>query len=119
MTFNEDLRNRTKKFAIDVISLIKDEHKGFEVKIVFNQLLRAATSVAANFRAATRARSKKEFYSKLSIVVEECDEVCFWLEIVNESKLLSNTKTDLLYKEAMELVKIFSSTRKKIREKYL
>ena len=77
------------------------------------QLFRSATSVAANYRAAGRARSKAEFISKLSIVVEEADETLFWLELLEESKLCKNPE---LKKEAAELLYIFSASRKTARE---
>lgn len=88
MSFNEDLRNRTKAFAVRIIKMYAKLYKTDEIRIIGKQLLRSSTSVAANFRAVTRARSDKERFAKLSIVVEEADESLFWLEILNESKLV-------------------------------
>jgi four helix bundle protein len=74
--------------------------------------LRSTTSVAANYRAACRARSMQEFYAKLCIVVEECDETLFWIELLNESGVVKNLSIKMLKKEAEELLFIFSSSRK-------
>ena len=87
-----------------------------EAKILGKQLLRAATSVAANYRAANRSRSKQEFYAKLCIVVEECDESLFWLELLTESGITTREKSDAISKEAEELLRIFSASRKTIKK---
>ena len=73
MGFNDDFRKRTKSFALRIIKLFRSLPRNDDARIIGKQLLRAGCSVGANFRAATRARSKKEFNSKLSIVVEEAD----------------------------------------------
>ncbi len=117
MSFNEDLRNRTKVFAIRIIKMYAKLPKSDEIKIIGKQLLRSATSVAANFRAVSRARSEKERFAKLSIVVEEADESQFWIEILIESELVKKEKLLKLEEEAEELVKIFSSYRKKLKDK--
>ena len=78
--------------------------------------MRAVTSVAANYRAANRSRSKQEFFAKLCIVVEECDESLFWLELLTESGITSVEKSDPLSKEAQELLRIFSASRKTIKK---
>jgi len=115
MGFNEDLRNRTKKFAIRIIKMYVRLPKSDEIRIIGKQLLRSSTSVAANFRAVGRARSAKERFAKLSIVVEEADETLFWLEIMSESELLKSELLNDIVKEAEEIVKIFSSYRKKLK----
>jgi len=86
--FNEKMRGRTKQFALDVIRLSDLFPFKTSSKILGSQLLRSATSVAANFRAACRGRSKNEFYSKICIVVEESDETQFWLELLKESNMI-------------------------------
>jgi four helix bundle protein len=113
---SEELKNRTKRFAIEIIHFAQQLPKSYEVRIIGGQLVRAATSVAANYRAACRARSKSEFYSKICVVVEESDESLFWLEILEEAKLAEGEKFQKLIKEAEELVQIFSSSRKTIKE---
>ena len=115
MSFNDDLRNRTKAFAVRIVRMYAKIVKSDETRIIGKQLLRSATSVAANFRAVTRARSDKERFAKLSIVVEEVDETLFWLEILDEAELVKTEKLAELTKEAEELVKIFSSYRKKLK----
>jgi len=112
MGFNDELRDRTKDFALRIIKLFRSLPKTEEAKIIGRQLLRSGCSVGANFRAATRARSKAEFYSKLSIVVEEADETAFWMELLIESGIMSKHKLDSLYNEAIELTKIMAVSRK-------
>ena len=114
MNKTEELKQRTKRFAIEIINIYKIFSKSDEGRIVGKQLLRSASSMAANYRAACRARSKAEFYSKLSIVVEESDESVFWLEIIAEANIPNAEKLNLtnLSDEAFELLKIFSSSRK-------
>jgi four helix bundle protein len=76
----ELMRSRTKEFSLAVIKMIMGLKKCYENRMICNQLFRSSTSVAANYRAATRARSDAEFYSKICIVVEEADESLFWLK---------------------------------------
>lgn len=113
--FAEELQKRTKKFAIDVIKMYKKLPSSEDARIVGRQLLKSATSVASNYRAACRARSDNEFYSKLSIVVEEADETVFWMEILSESKIY-NVENEL-YHEANELLSIMSRSRKTLRNR--
>ena len=115
--FNEDLRNRTMEFALAVIQLYSGLQKTDEIRIIGKQLIRSATSTAANFRAVSRARSERERFAKLSIVVEEIDESLFWIEILEKSQLVKKDKLLELQNEAKELVKIFSSYRKKLKNK--
>ena len=113
----DELRQRTKKFSIDIIHFIKSLPKSDEGKIISNQLIRSATSVGANYRAVCVARSNAEFYAKLCIVVEEADETIYWLEILNEITR-SNSELDRLLKESNELTSIFSKSRATVRRKY-
>ncbi len=83
--FIEEIKNRTKQLAVSVILFSEDIRKSEVGKVIVKQLIRSATSTAANYRAACIARSKKEFYAKMSIVVEEADETLFWLEVLNEA----------------------------------
>jgi four helix bundle protein len=110
------LQRRTKKFALDVIKFFQKLPKTDEAKILGKQLLRSSTSVASNYRAACRGRSKQEFYAKICIVVEESDESLFWLELIQESGIQNNESNTLLTKEAEELLFIFSSSKKSTRE---
>ena len=88
--FVELLKERTMSFAINIISFCNNLENSKSNQIAANQLIRAATSVGANYRTACRARSKSEFYSKLCIVVEEADETNYWLELIKRT----NTKID-------------------------
>lgn len=112
--FAEALKLRTKKFALAVLKLYQAMPKRGEYLIIGNQLLSAATSVASNYRAACRARSKAEFFSKISIVVEEADESLFWLEVLLEGNLMPENGLSPLIKEATEITAIVSTTRKNI-----
>jgi len=112
MGFNDDFRIRTKAFALRIIKLFRALPKTEEARIIGKQLLRSGCSVGANFRAATRGRSKKEFEAKLSIVVEEADESCFWMELLMESGIVTEHKLRDLYKESVEITKITAVSRK-------
>lgn len=83
--FREQMKQRTKTFVLRVIRLFQALQKTTEAAVIGKQLLRSGTSVAANYRAACRSRSNAEFYSKISIVIEEADESLFWLEILTEA----------------------------------
>jgi four helix bundle protein len=83
-----ELQDRTKKFALRIISAFSRLPKTDEARVIGRQFLRSGTSVAANYRAACRARSAADFISKISIVVEEADETLFWLELIVEANLV-------------------------------
>jgi len=117
MGFNDEFRDRTKKFALRVIKLFQSLPKTEEAKTIGKQLLRSGTSIGANFRAATRARSKAEFYSKLSIADEEADESVFWMELLTEAGILPLQKVESLMNEALEISKITSVSRKTFKSK--
>jgi four helix bundle protein len=108
----EVLKFRTKQFAVMVITFCRTLPKDEEFSIIKKQLIRSATSTAANYRAVCRARSDAEFFAKLSIVVEEADETLFWLELIND---LGINKNEQCLNEATELVKIFSKSRKTVK----
>lgn len=110
----EVLKKRTKDFALRVLRLCQALPKNYMGETIGKQLLRSATSVAANYRAACRARSQAEFAAKLSIVIEEADESLFWLELIGESSLLPVERLTELLKEADELTAIFVASRKTV-----
>ena len=114
--FNELFRNRTKYLALAIIKMYGKIPKNDEIRIMGRQLMRSASSVAANYRAVCRARSERERYAKLFIVVEEADETLFWLELLEESNLTKFDFTDLK-REATEILKVMASTRKKLKLK--
>jgi four helix bundle protein len=105
------LRGRTKQFALQLLRLWRDLPRGAESDVIGRQLLRSGISLAANYRAACRARSRREFIAKLGITVEECDETLFWLELLQESGLLPQGRLAPLRQEADELVAIFVASR--------
>ena len=102
----EELRNRTKKFALDVIALVEILPKTRVADVLGRQLLRSATSVSANYRAACRAKSKRDFIAKMGIVEEEADECILWLELLTESGVISLELTQKLVQESKQLVAI-------------
>src|SRR4051794_40336729 len=103
MTLPEQLRNRSKRFALRVLKMFKALPKTEEARIIGRQVLRSATSVGANYRAVCRARSNKEFVSKMNVVVEEADETVFWLELLVEGGIVSQKRLLPLMTEANEL----------------
>ena len=107
-----DLKDRTKKFALEVIHLMGQLPSGQTGWVLGKQLLRAGTSVGANYRAACKSRSKAEFIAKIGIVEEEADECCYWLELIKESKLVGISKVENLYREANELTAIMVASRR-------
>jgi four helix bundle protein len=111
----EQLRDRTKAFALRVIRLYRSLPYMTDTQVLGKQLLRCGTSVAANYRAVCRARSKAEFVAKMGVVVEEADEAILWLELMTESGIVSSAKTELLLKEANELTAIFAASQRTAR----
>lgn len=113
--FAVELRNRTKRFALDVLTLTDGVPKKISGEAIARQLIRSAMSVAANYRAAQRGRSRAEFIAKLGIVIEEADETVFWLEMLEESRLMPPDRISPIQQEATELLKIFSASRRTAR----
>tara|TARA_A100001391_G_scaffold46670_1_gene27563 strand:+ start:185 stop:538 length:354 start_codon:yes stop_codon:yes gene_type:complete len=107
-----ELKSRTKQFALRVMKLVGSLPQNAVGRPIGNQLIRSATSVGANYRAACRGRSKAEFVSKLSIVIEEADESCYWLELIIEGGLLPKDKVDSLLDEANQITAIMVASRK-------
>ena len=107
-TCNADLlKDRTKRFALQVIRLCRTLPRSQETTIISRQLLRSATSVGANYRAVCRARSTADFVSKLGIVLEEADETLFWIELLVESAAVHPEQIAAVRREANELVSTF------------
>jgi len=107
----EELKARTKSFALRVMSLVDALPKTVSGRAIGNQLVRAGTGVGSNYRACCRARSRKEFIAKIGIVEEEADESAFWMELIIEGGLLPAAKVEALLKEANELVAIMAASR--------
>jgi four helix bundle protein len=107
-----ELKERTKEFALRVIRLVDALPNTVKGRAIANQIMPSATSVAANYRAACRARSRAEFIAKIGVVEEETDETAFWLELIIDSGVRTEKQIRPLLQEAGELVAIMASSRK-------
>ena len=103
---------RTKQFALRIMKLVGALPKSIQGRAIASQLMRSGTSVAANYRAACRSRSKAEFIAKLGTVEEEADETAFWLELIIEGSLLTAAQIQPLLAEAGEIVAITAASKK-------
>jgi four helix bundle protein len=110
----EQLRNRSKHF-VQVIRFCRSLPNTAEAQVISRQLLRSSTSVAANYRAVCRSRSRAEFVSRLAVVVEESDESGFWLELLIDAEVSARKEAVALLKEADELTAIFNASRSTAR----
>jgi four helix bundle protein len=115
--YNEVFRTRTMNLALNIIHLFETLKKSEGSRIIGRQLLRSATSVAANFRAACRARSSAEYYSKMCIVIEECDETLFWLELIESAGFIKSEQLTGIKQETYKLLAVFAKTRKAMKSK--
>jgi four helix bundle protein len=103
---------RTKQFALRIMKLVGALPKSIQGRAIASQVMRSGTSVAANYRAACRSRSKAEFVAKLGTVEEEADETAFWLELIIEGSLLTAAQIQPLLIEAGEIVAITAASKK-------
>jgi len=110
--FIENLKRRFKDYVVLSTKLYQSLPYSGAAKIFGNQFLRSASSAGANYHAACRARSSKEFYAKMSIVVEEIDESCFWIEMLVETEIVKESSVESLSKEGNELLAIVAKARK-------
>jgi len=113
----QGLRDRTKQFALRIIRLRSALPNTDVGRVIGNQVLRSGTSVAANFREASRARSDAEFIAKLGIVEQELDETALWLELLVESETVSEEKLKSLQGESDELIRIVVASIKTAKQK--
>ena len=107
----DELKTRTKFFALRVLKLAAALPRTIEADVIKRQLVKAGTSVAANYRAACRGRSKAEFIAKIGVVEEEADESAFWLELIIEGTFLKKDLVKTLLDEANELTRIMARSR--------
>ncbi len=112
---SDELKNRTKAFALSVIEMIDRLPKIKIPQVMGDQILRSGTSVGANYRAACRARSRKEFIAKLGIVEEECDETIYWMELLCEGGWISKDKIEPIKKEAEEILRIMVASSRTVK----
>ncbi|MDQ2792861.1 MAG: four helix bundle protein [Bacteroidota bacterium] len=110
------MRSRTKEASLRIIRLFQQLPRTGEAAILGKQLLRSATSVGANFRAACRGRSSAEWYAKLCICVEEADETLFWLELLGDAEIIPKSRLSDLEQEYLEIVSILATARKKAKQ---
>lgn len=112
----KDLLQRTKNFALRVIKLVNALPNNLAGRKIGDQLIRSGTSVASNYRAACRGRSKAEFIAKLGIVEEEADESALWMELIIEGELMKKNVVESLWQEAVEITKIMAASKISARE---
>jgi four helix bundle protein len=112
---SEVMKGRTKQFALIVIRLCRTLPPSPEARIISRQLLRSATSVAANYRAVCRARSTADFTSKLGLVLEEADEALFWLELLVDAGVAVRQQINVPLDEANQLVSIFVASLRTVK----
>src|SRR5438128_4475478 len=108
----QEMKNRTKKFAVRVIKMTETLPEKRAANIIANQLIRSSTSIGANYRAALRARSQADFISKIGITTEEADESEYWMELLVDCEIIKAERMTELLKEANELVAILTATSK-------
>jgi len=113
----EELRVRTKQFAVRVVRLYKALPFSADAQVLGKQLLRCGTAVAANYRAACRGRSRAEWIAKIGLVVEEADESCFWLEMLSDCDIVPAARLKDLHQEAHELSKLFTASQRTARRR--
>ena len=113
----QDLRKRTKDFALRVIRLYSSLPSSTVAQVIGKQVLRSGTSVGAHYREAYRSRSDAEFVSKLEVGLQELEETVYWFELLIESELVSEKRLKNLLQEASELTAIFITSVKKVKQK--
>ena len=113
-SFNQELRDRTFKLSVAIYNLLSNKKIPIPARSIISQLIRSSSSVAANYRSATRARSDAEFLSKICIVLEECDEMDHWIDFLINIQILSPEESLQIRDEVNQLLRIFSTTRKKL-----
>jgi four helix bundle protein len=111
----DELRKRTKQFAHTIISIAEQIPETITGTIIARQIIRSGTSTGANYRAACRAKSAKDFLNKILIVEEEADETLYWLELLQERQLIDNVTVLPAISECNELVALFTAIGKTTR----
>ena len=114
--FEQEFKLRTRKFALRVIKLAESLPKTPAANVIRYQLLRSGTSVGANYRAACRAKSRKDFIAKLGTVEEEADETIYWMELLIESKVMPASRLKNLMNEANEILSMVVTSIKTARD---
>ena len=112
----KDLEQRTKRFALAAIKLVGSLPRGAASDVLGRQLLRSATSIGANYREANRAVSRPDFANKIGTIQKEAAETQYWLELLIESGTLKHSNPAALHKESTELLAIFTTIGRKLKE---
>lgn len=112
----DEMKHRTKQFALKAMKVVDHPPRSIKGRVLADQLMRRATSVAANYRSACRARSTAEFSAKLGTALEEADESALWLELILEDRLYPADGLDPLLKEANELCAILYTSRRSAQQ---
>lgn len=112
----EQLKIRTKQIGLEVIKLVDELPNKPSAWAIAKQIIRSSTSIGANYRAACRAKSSADFINKLKIVEEESDETQYWLEVLEESKLINSGRIEVVKKEVNEIISIVVASIKTARE---
>jgi|SRR5579859_5987840 len=115
--FAQEMRDRTKSFALRIIALFRSLPHNEEARIIGRQLLRSGTSVGANYRATCRSRSDAEFVARIAVVIEEADESAYWLELLTDAAIVPAARIADLHKEADALSAIFNAAREKTKSR--
>ena len=114
----QELKNRTKAFAVRVFRFINTLETSRSVNVIAHQILKSCSSVAANYRSVCRGKSDADFLNKLKMVDEEADETLFWLEFIDDLEIKCNkSELNYLLRESNELVSIFSASIRTIKSK--
>lgn len=116
MAISDALRQRTFEFASAAVAFCRGLPEGWECREIGRQLLRSSTGLAANYRAACRGRSRREFVAKLGVAVEEADETVFWLDLIERARLTDPKPLVPLRQEAQELLAILARSHRTARE---
>jgi four helix bundle protein len=111
----EEIKNRTKNLAVEIIKFCDELPEDTKYYVISKQIIRSATSVGANYRAACRGKSKADFIAKLGIVEEEADETLYWLELLLELDSGLKKRVSPLYKEMNEILSIVVASKKTAR----
>ena len=114
--YKKQIREKLKVFALNILELSEILPKSERGRILNRQITRSGTSTYANYRASLRARSKAEFFAKLSITVEEADETEMWLDLLISSRISATELTKQLHAESSEIIKILASMRKRLNQ---
>jgi four helix bundle protein len=117
MEYKQDLKARTRDFALQIINLYTTLPKTAEAQVLGKQVLRSGTSVGAHYREACRAKSNADFISKMEGGLQELEETLYWLELLTHAKVVTAQKTQSLLRESDELIAIFVTMVKKVKAK--